>query len=109
MAFPKLSNGMISGRLRPSEKRKVSKRSAKNGVTSPACELCRNTTWQLGDYLVTPEGLARHSANTLLSAPGDPAHPSVLLICSNCGNTKLINVAVLNAFDVMDEQGSPDD
>src|SRR4030095_9143582 len=102
MAFPKLPNGMVSGKLRPSEKRKIAEKLAEKGFQDPPCELCSTRKWQLGDYLVAPQGIARHSDKTLMEAPADPVHLSVLLFCANCGNTKALNAFILDAFDIMD-------
>jgi hypothetical protein len=108
MPFPKLPNGMISGRLRPSEKQRIVDVLAQKGAGSSTCELCGTRKWLIGDYLVSPEGLARHSVNNVMTAPGDPSHPSFLMLCSNCGNSKMLNAHLLGAFDLFDET-APDE
>lgn len=93
----------FSGMLRPSEKKKIAEALAKRWPKTPTCELCGEQKWQLGDYIVTPAGLARHTARYLMRAPADPPHPSFMLLCGNCGNTKLLNAVILDAFDLRDD------
>lgn len=104
--FPTQSNGMVTGLLWKSEKREVAEKLKEKGAPRP-CEACGTNKWSVGDYIVTPEGLARYPDGTLSSAPGDPIHPSILLFCDNCGNTKIFN-SLLLGVDLMSGGGSND-
>jgi hypothetical protein len=69
---------------------------AKGIDTNTACELCTEKQFSLVPYLFTPTGLRiteRGTAAPMLA--GGFSLPSIALICGNCGNTKLINIYVL--------------
>lgn len=93
MAFPTHDNGMITGRLTQAERTRIATALDQRGAPKD-CECCGKRKWSLGDHIVTTLGLARHSTH-FRNAPADPLYPSVLLMCDNCGNTKLINLAIL--------------
>ncbi len=59
------------------------------------CEMCDQDAWVVGQYLASP---------VMLAAAGDHVTPdykllqsSVVILCSNCGNTKLFNAGTLGA------------
>lgn len=60
------------------------------GVGDAKCELCGASTWGIEYHLVSPMAL-RDGGSPYFAGR---AYPSVPLICSNCGNMKLINVLV---------------
>jgi len=66
----------------------------------PPCELCRNDGWSLNSRIVSP---------TMLSPSADRyqiddsrIHPSALIQCTHCGNSKFLSLAVL-AIDPYEE------
>jgi hypothetical protein len=99
MNFPKLENGMITGRLTQEERTLVAETLAAKGAPK-ACELCAETNWALGDHIVSFQGLARHPTH-FMNALADPFFPSILLMCNNCGNTKSINLAILGLGETL--------
>ena len=103
------TNGNFTGKLRASEKRKAIETLARKGMSQPPCELCQNKSWMLGDYIVSPEPIGRDFSNAGFGTALDPYHPSLLLFCTNCGNTKFLNANILGAFDLYAAEGEPGD
>jgi hypothetical protein len=97
MSFPKLENGMVTGRLTQAERTRIAAVLDERGAPQD-CECCGKRQWSLGGHIVTTQGLARHPTH-FTHAPADPLYPSVLLMCDNCGNTKLLNLAILGLGD----------
>jgi predicted nucleic-acid-binding Zn-ribbon protein len=59
--------------------------------TTPKCPLCGNTEWTVNDHYFALS-LSSHPSQLQLNGPMQPTIP---IICSNCGNTHLINLLVL--------------
>lgn len=59
------------------------------------CDMCGEFSWAIGDNLVGPLPLLINHATANYSTDYGMALPSVHLICSNCGNTKLFLVSQL--------------
>lgn len=104
MDFPIREDGLFTGLLTQDERAKIASILKERGAPK-SCECCGKDEWSLGDHLVTPQGLAR-AADHLRMALGDPFYPSVLLICTNCGNTKLMNLSILGVGEEMFPKGS---
>lgn len=107
MAFPKNPDGSYSGKLKSSEKAKVIEALKEKHVTGP-CELCRNTSWSLQDSIVAPLLLLRTDSGLSVGLSGD-AHPAVMLLCTNCGNTKLLNIGILGLAKYLDQPDNKDE
>ena len=69
------------------------------------CESCGTDNWQVGSTLVTPISVARGAAGVAASLYG-PIHTSALLLCTNCGNTKLYNVGMLGLTSLLKGRGT---
>lgn len=97
---------LATGKLSESEQELVAEKLKEKGAGSAKCELCNNDKWIVGEYIVTPLGIARRG-NFLAEASNDPFHPSFLVICDNCGNTKIININVLGLDkDIYEKRGN---
>lgn len=59
------------------------------------CEICGNEHWTLAGDLITP--LAFSAGNINL---GGNSYPSVLLLCSSCGNSKVFNAVIMKILEV---------
>lgn len=59
------------------------------------CELCGEFTWAIGDNLVGPMPLLINHLTVNYSTDYSLALPSVHLVCTNCGNTKLLLLSQL--------------
>lgn len=103
MEFPKLDNGMVTGLLTQAERQSIATRLDEKGAPQ-TCECCGKRQWALGDHIVSPQSLARHPTH-LRQAPADPFFPSVLLLCQNCGNSKLLNLLILGFGDELLPKG----
>src|SRR3954463_16643175 len=57
-----------------------------------ACEMCATTSWAIGDHIVSPLALTMDHATGKYNVDMAASYPSVHLVCSNCGNTKLFNL-----------------
>jgi hypothetical protein len=57
-------------------------------LKDPTCELCGHTHWDLQPHLMAP---MIFSGNYVM---GVTAYPHFSLICTHCGNTKLINAVM---------------
>lgn len=55
-----------------------------------ACEVCKNTHWQLAEDLIMPLPFIGGGLTV-----GGNSYPSVLLICNNCGNSKFFNAVIM--------------
>jgi hypothetical protein len=55
------------------------------------CEICNTNKWSISDDIVAPIIIENNGLNL-----GGKTYPQVMLICSNCGNTKYFNVALMN-------------
>lgn len=56
---------------------------------SRACEMCSQTAWAIGDNIVGPQALLIDRINKAYSTDWAALYPSIHLVCTNCGNTKL--------------------
>jgi len=63
---------------------------AKMGGT-PNCPICGHNVWSVGNRYVTLSVTKNPSQSTL----GGENYPLIPLICSNCGNTHLLNLLIL--------------
>jgi hypothetical protein len=59
------------------------------------CEICHGINWELGNSVVTPTTIS----NGVLQTFGTQATPQVMLICTNCGNTKYFNAVKIGLFN----------
>ncbi|WP_054881792.1 hypothetical protein [Pseudomonas sp. NBRC 111128] len=70
-----------------------------NGLENLKCELCGGPDWVLSSAF---GGIADTMAQTVVSADkhgfvGSTRQPFVFIFCTNCGNTKMMNAALINA------------
>lgn len=62
------------------------------------CEICNAVNqWSISEDIVSPIIFKNNGFNL-----GDKAYPQIMVICSNCGNTKYFNVALM---DVLKSKG----
>lgn len=54
-----------------------------------SCEACHKSSWLLGNDIVMP---IIFNGNINI---GGPVYPQAMLICTNCGNTKYFNIALM--------------
>lgn len=101
MAFPKNPDGSYSGKLKSSEKTRIIEVLGDKHVTGP-CELCRNPSWNLQDSIVAPQLLLRTDTGLSIGLSGE-AYPAIILLCTNCGNTKLLNIGVLGLAKYLEQ------
>ena len=69
-----------------------------------ACELCETNNWGFNDRIVTPSFLAVNREVDLYDIDLAVIHPSLLMQCNTCGNSKLISLAVIG-FNPFSETG----
>ena len=74
----------------------------KMGEIKP-CPLCGDNNWQLQDGLVR---LVVQEKKTRLSL-GGRNFPCIALICSNCGNTHLVNLISLGLRELIEKEKEP--
>ena len=89
----------VSGKLTKDERDRIVARLREKGAPK-ACALCGQSSWRMGEYLVTPAPLGRTEKGVKAYSP-DPVYPSVVLLCQNCGNSNLVNLKMLNLRDVL--------
>lgn len=61
--------------------------------TRPHCELCDTNQWDVAGYVsvsLTP--------NPATLQGGGPYLPTAAMICKNCGNTRLVNLAIAGVY-----------
>jgi hypothetical protein len=63
-----------------------------------ACEFCGNTSWAIGQNIVSPLPLRMDHFRRIYTVDHTVVHASIHLVCSSCGNTKLLHLAQLG-FD----------
>lgn len=56
---------------------------------------CGNEHWTLAGDLITPLAFSAGDINL-----GGNSYPSVLLLCSNCGNSKVFNAVIMKILEV---------
>ncbi|KAF0183053.1 MAG: hypothetical protein IV086_02050 [Hyphomonadaceae bacterium] len=91
-AFP------VQDQLSDFEHNEVGKKLVEKGYTSLTCEVCgQSNTWVLSRLVVSPVAMQRADIVTKIGGFhfGGSTMPSSPLLCTNCGNTKLINLVVL--------------
>lgn len=64
------------------------------------CELCGHAKWQIGLHMVAPAPVMRSGSGIVLLG-GDPLAVSAQLYCENCGNTKLLNLGLLDLKETL--------
>jgi hypothetical protein len=62
---------------------------------SRACEMCAHPSWAIGDNIVQPVPLQINLLSKSYSQDFTASFPSVHLVCTNCGNTKLFLLSQL--------------
>ena len=62
---------------------------------SRACEMCAKTSWAIGESIVQPVPLTINRLSYSYSQDFLTSLPSVHLVCTNCGNTKLMLLSSL--------------
>ena len=67
-------------------------------VKRPRCALCGSETWSVNDGGIVMLPLQDSFEGRVLRGP---ASPSVLIVCTNCGNTHLLNVFILGVADAL--------
>ena len=85
----------LAGLFSKTERDLILKTLGEKNIKGP-CELCGNPSWTLSNFLISPFPLARMGDGTV-SFPlgGAQSHPSILIHCTNCGNTKMLNLGIL--------------
>jgi predicted nucleic-acid-binding Zn-ribbon protein len=64
------------------------------------CPVCGNNNWTLANgYVQLP--LQKEIGSTVL---GGPVLPCVPIICTNCGNTVLLNAFILGLKDILEKK-----
>lgn len=77
------------GRLTKEEKDKI-KTWLENKTKNPACPVCNDPNWVIGDHLVQPMNGA--SGGLVI---GGVTYPQVMIISTNCGYTRYFNAVVM--------------
>ena len=80
------------------EERETARKWLKAEWKSWACPFSGHTNWELGDTLVQTTAFAGGGL-----VVGGPVYPMIIIICSGCGNTVLINA--IKAGVVSKEEG----
>lgn len=62
------------------------------------CEICQNSTWAIGENLVSPLPLLMDHLRRTYTVDQGVIHAGIHLVCLNCGNTKMMHLAQLG-FD----------
>lgn len=57
--------------------------------------MCSQTAWAIADNIVQPDPLLMNHATNTYTRDYVTVNPSVHLVCTNCGNTKLFLLAQL--------------
>lgn len=60
-----------------------------------SCPLCGKNNWDIGDQMITMVGVGEDKSIQL----GGQFMPLIPVVCSNCGNTILINPLVIKCVD----------
>ena len=107
MAFPKNSDGSASSKLKQSERNRIIIATQEKGVTG-TCELCKNANWSVGENLVAPVSLLRTVDGLQIGLKGQ-IYPSAVLMCTKCGNTKMLNVGYLGLTDYFNNSENEDE
>lgn len=82
------------------EKREIALKWIKEKAPRLDCECCGKGSWTLAEDLVTPTVLSKGGGIVL----GGPTYPSIMIICNNCGNTKLFNAIVSGVITPKDAE-----
>lgn len=77
---------MEDGKLTEQQKKKFEEHINKKMTLIGKCPVCSSRSWTVLDHMVH---IPIHYGGNIMV--GGPSYPSVGLICSNCGNTQLIN------------------
>jgi len=78
----------------------------KKGAGKPqiTCPVCHTSSWSIGDNFVRLV-LQTNPSQIILAGP---SYPLIPLLCSNCGNTQLLNVFILGIAEAFGVQaGTP--
>lgn len=70
-----------------------------------ACPVCLKMQWTIGEGMVY---LTIQQKPGLVNL-GGPGYPCAAIICSNCGNTQLLNLRVLGLMDLTEPPKEPGD
>ena len=71
--------------------KKLVEKLREGGKQLQRCELCLATTWQIGNYVT----LSIQDPRVKGLQIGGKAMPLAAMVCTSCGNTKLLNLLVL--------------
>ena len=82
------------------EKQKILAAIAEKAPQIRNCPVCGNPNWALGEGLVSLPIQGQIGGIVL----GGPVYPCVPIICSNCGNTALLNALLLGLKDVLEKK-----
>jgi hypothetical protein len=85
------------------QRQQIADNVARKAPTIGACFLCGTRDWQLGDGIVNLR-LSDQAGGELVS--GGRVLPSIPLLCTNCGNTVLLNVFTTGLGDLLGVQSS---
>ena len=99
-----LTGYMRSPKLTDAQKQKIALALFQK-MGSRNCEMCSQLTWAIGDNIVSPMPLMINHFSQNYSIDYTVVHASVHLICTNCGNTKLIHLSQLG-FNPFAPEGS---
>lgn len=83
----------ISGELLDDQYHQIAAYLTKRFVADWPCELCRNVDWGINHKVVSPEFL--NITKQGFSRDSAIVHPSLHLMCTNCGNSKFMSLQVL--------------
>ena len=63
------------------------------------CPICLNQDWSLQDGFAVP-GIQDNISRIVI---GGPVLPSVVIVCTNCGNTHFLNALILGLQDLVEK------
>lgn len=69
------------------------------GPDGGSCSVCKESTWAIGPYLITP---VLYSEKGFWA--GGPLHPEVLVNCTNCGHAVHFNAIAIGLAEADKEQ-----
>lgn len=85
------------------EKQEKAQKWLKEKWINRVCECCGQSNWTLAEDLVMPMNFTGNKLSL-----GGPTYPQIMLICTNCGNSKIFN-AILAGVISPDIKGGEND
>jgi hypothetical protein len=85
-----------SARLTSDHRRKFQEHIDKKTHLIGKCSVCSSRSWTLLDHFVQ---MPLYHTDGNIYMGGGPAYPNVGIVCTNCGNTQLINAIMAGVLD----------